>query len=91
MELRRRYYILDLFAKAMTVGWLPFILFMMVLGLIVGWVGGTFILGFLYMFIFGFFIALPMVLFGQFAGAFLDQAELLTEGKLSEPEVHPLL
>ena len=77
MNLRERYYLLDLYCKAMTVFWLPFLVFMMLLGLSVGWMLTTFAFGFVSAFIFGLVIGLPMVLFGQAAGAFLDQAEML--------------
>jgi hypothetical protein len=76
--LRERYYLLSWYAAAMTTLWLPFLLVMMLLGLSVGWQTVGFFFGLLSAFVFGFVIAVPMIMFGQFAGAFLDQAEILT-------------
>jgi hypothetical protein len=77
MSLRERYYLLDLYSKAMTVFWLPFLCVMMLLGLSVGWQTVGFFFGFFSAFVFGIVIAVPMIIFGQFAGAFMDQAEIL--------------
>ncbi|MGI8907400.1 MAG: hypothetical protein ACR2IE_13020 [Candidatus Sumerlaeaceae bacterium] len=81
MNLRERYYVLDLYTKAMTVFWLPFIIIMMFLGLSIGWQIHGFVFGFFNAFLFGLVLGLPMVLFGQAAGAFLDQAEMLVNLK----------
>lgn len=79
MNLRERYYLLDFYSKMATVFWIPFILVLMFLGLSIGWqlpIGG-FIFGFFLALVFGLVIGLPMVLFGQAIGVFLDQAEML--------------
>lgn len=81
MNLRQRYYILDLYAKAMTVLWIPFLVVIMLLGLSMGWLLVGFAFGFLNAILFTLVIGVPMVLFGQYAGAFLDQAEMLLDLK----------
>lgn len=75
-SLRDRYYLLDWYSKAMTVFWLPFLVVMMLLGLAIGAHAGLFF-GLLISLLFGIVIAVPMIIFGQYAGAFLDQAETL--------------
>ncbi len=81
MNLRQRYYVLDLYSKAMTVFWAPFLLVLLVLGLSMGWLLVGFAFGFLNAILFTLVFGLPMVLFGQYAGAFLDQAEMLLDLK----------
>ena len=85
MNLRQRYYVLDLYAKAMTIFWIPFLLIIMVLGLSMGWLLVNFAFGFLNAIVFTVVIGVPMVLFGQYAGAFLDQAEILLDLKEESP------